>query len=62
MQDIPQPDKYKTDSDQIMKVPTKVTFEVVYGRNMHDHVGKISTRSWLMRLGLSWLYDLYFNY
>ena len=25
--------------------------------DMHDHVGKISTRSWLVRLDLFWLYD-----
>ena len=42
MQDIQQPDKYKTDFDQIMKVPKKVTFEVVYGRtcmgrSVRDH-------------------------
>ena len=41
-QDIQQPDKYKTDFDQIMKVPKKVTFEVVYGRtcmgrSVRDH-------------------------
>ena len=27
IQDIQQPDKYKTDSDQIMKVPKKVTLK-----------------------------------
>ena len=30
-------------------------------QDMHDHVGKISTRSWLVRLVLFWLYDLYFQ-
>ena len=29
-------------------------------QDMHDHVGKISTRLWLVRLDLFWLYDLYF--
>ena len=28
-------------------------------QDMHDHVGEISTRSWLVRLDLFWLYDLY---
>ena len=30
-------------------------------QDTHDHVGKISTRSWLVRLVLFWLYDLYFQ-
>ena len=35
-------------------------------QDMHDHVGKIGTRSWLVRLDLWgwchwWLYDLYFQ-
>ena len=30
-------------------------------QDMHDHVGKISTRSWLVRLDLFWLYDSYFQ-
>ena len=29
-------------------------------QDMHDHVGKISTRLWLVRLDLFWVYDLYF--
>ena len=30
-------------------------------QDMHDHVGKISTRSWPVRLDLFWLHDLYFQ-
>ena len=42
-------DKYETDSDN--ESDEEDDFEVVYGRTcMTDQVGKISTRSWLVRL------------
>ena len=52
-QDIQQPVKYETDSDN--ESDDEGDFEVVYsGSDMHDQVGKISTRSWLVRL--AWMY------
>ena len=44
-QDIQQPVKYETDSDNELKVTKKVTLERCVAGRMHDQVGKISTRS-----------------
>ena len=57
--------RYRTYSNQIS---TRLRFRSdnesaeegdLWSRLWQDHVRKISTRSWLMRLDLFWLYDLY---
>ena len=53
MQDIQQPDKYKTDSDKIMKVPKKVTFQVFYGRTCMTMSGRsVRDHDWCV-----WIYE-----
>ena len=55
IQDIQQPVKYETDSDNELKVTKKVNLKLFVAGHMHDQVGKISTRSWPVRRTLMFI-------